>query len=70
MYLRLSEGQFVQAVGVPLLGLHDHVSLLGEQLTERSDQLQVGGGCHVVMATQLRKEPGNNNILSYRAINM
>lgn len=56
--LRLCKGQLIQAVGVSLLGPHDHVSVLGEEESEGCNELQVGGGGHVVVAAQLRQEPG------------
>lgn len=54
--LRLSKGQFIQTVGVSLLGLHHRVSFLGQQLTEGSDELQVRCGRHIVVPSQLRLE--------------
>jgi len=56
VYLRFSEGQLIQTVGVALLGSHDRFSPLSEELPESRHQLQVGGGRHVVMATELWEE--------------
>lgn len=59
IYLGLGEGQLLQTILVPPFSFHDGVLPLGEQPTERVNQLQIGGGCHIIVATEFREKSAN-----------